>query len=60
MIGGYAGKIAFVDITTGQIKTEVKDEGMARAIPNCCATFYANEGHFSIILNRIEEIWKIF
>jgi pimeloyl-ACP methyl ester carboxylesterase len=33
---------------------------MARTIPDCRATFYANEGHFSIILNRIEEIWKIF
>jgi pimeloyl-ACP methyl ester carboxylesterase len=33
---------------------------MARNIPDCRATFYENEGHFSIILNRIEEIWKIF
>ena len=33
---------------------------MARIIPDCRATFYANEGHFSIILNRIREIWKIF
>ena len=33
---------------------------MAQAIPNCRATFYPDEGHFSIILNRIEEIWKIF
>jgi pimeloyl-ACP methyl ester carboxylesterase len=33
---------------------------MARIIPDCRTTFYANEGHFSIILNRIEEIWKIF
>jgi pimeloyl-ACP methyl ester carboxylesterase len=33
---------------------------MARTIPDCRATFYGNEGHFSIILNRIEEIWKIF
>jgi pimeloyl-ACP methyl ester carboxylesterase len=33
---------------------------MARTIPDCRATFYADEGHFSIILNRIEEIWKIF
>jgi pimeloyl-ACP methyl ester carboxylesterase len=33
---------------------------MAQAIPHCRATFYADEGHFSIILNRIEEIWKIF
>jgi pimeloyl-ACP methyl ester carboxylesterase len=32
----------------------------ARALPDCRATFYENEGHFSIILNRIEEIWKIF
>lgn len=33
---------------------------MAQAIPDCRATFYADEGHFSIILNRIKEIWKIF
>lgn len=33
---------------------------MARAIPDCRAVFYPDEGHFSIILNRIEEIWKIF
>jgi len=33
---------------------------MAKTMPNCRATFYADEGHFSIILNRIEEIWKIF
>jgi pimeloyl-ACP methyl ester carboxylesterase len=33
---------------------------MAKTIPTCRATFYPNEGHFSIILNRIEEIWKIF
>jgi pimeloyl-ACP methyl ester carboxylesterase len=33
---------------------------MAKTIPNCRATFYADEGHFSIILNRIEEIWEIF
>jgi pimeloyl-ACP methyl ester carboxylesterase len=33
---------------------------MAKAIPNCQATFYANEGHFSIILNRIHEKWQIF
>jgi pimeloyl-ACP methyl ester carboxylesterase len=33
---------------------------MARMIPDCRATYYADEGHFSIILNRIEEIWKIF
>jgi len=33
---------------------------MAQAIPDCSATFYPDEGHFSIILNRIEEIWKIF
>ena len=33
---------------------------LAKIIPNCHATFYANEGHFSIILNRIHEIWKIF
>ena len=33
---------------------------MAQTIPICHATFYPDEGHFSIILNRIEEIWKIF
>jgi pimeloyl-ACP methyl ester carboxylesterase len=33
---------------------------MARSIPNCRATFFPDEGHFSIILNRIEEIWQIF
>jgi pimeloyl-ACP methyl ester carboxylesterase len=33
---------------------------MAKTIPDCRATFYPDEGHFSIILNRIEEIWKIF
>ena len=33
---------------------------MAQVIPDCSATFYPDEGHFSIILNRIEEIWKIF
>jgi len=33
---------------------------MAQSIPNCRATFYPDEGHFSIILNRIEEIWQIF
>jgi aldehyde:ferredoxin oxidoreductase len=30
MIGGYAGKMAFVDLTTGEIKTEILDESMAR------------------------------
>jgi pimeloyl-ACP methyl ester carboxylesterase len=33
---------------------------LANTIPNCRATFYADEGHFSIILNRIHEIWRIF
>jgi pimeloyl-ACP methyl ester carboxylesterase len=33
---------------------------MAQMIPGCRATIYSNEGHFSIILNRIAEIWKIF
>jgi pimeloyl-ACP methyl ester carboxylesterase len=33
---------------------------MAQSIPNCRATFFPDEGHFSIILNRIEEIWQIF
>ena len=33
---------------------------MAQSIPNCRVTFFPDEGHFSIILNRIEEIWQIF
>ena len=33
---------------------------MARTIPECRVTFYPDEGHFSIILNRIKEIWQIF
>ena len=33
---------------------------LAKIIPNCRATFYLDEGHFSIILNRIREIWEIF
>jgi pimeloyl-ACP methyl ester carboxylesterase len=33
---------------------------LANTIPNCRSTFYADEGHFSIILNRIHEIWQIF
>jgi pimeloyl-ACP methyl ester carboxylesterase len=33
---------------------------MARIIPGSRAIIYSNEGHFSIILNRIAEIWKIF
>ena len=33
---------------------------LAKIIPDCQATFFAGEGHFSIILNRIEEIWQIF
>jgi pimeloyl-ACP methyl ester carboxylesterase len=33
---------------------------LAKIIPDCRATFFADEGHFSIILNRIEEIWQIF
>jgi len=33
---------------------------MAKIIPDCRATFYPDEGHFSIILNRIGEIWNIF
>ena len=33
---------------------------LAKIIPDCRATFYPDEGHFSIILNRIEEIWQIF
>ncbi|MBW2429698.1 MAG: aldehyde ferredoxin oxidoreductase, partial [Deltaproteobacteria bacterium] len=30
MAGGYAGKIAFVDLTNGEIKTEQLDETLAR------------------------------
>ncbi|MGD9412681.1 MAG: aldehyde ferredoxin oxidoreductase N-terminal domain-containing protein, partial [Desulfobacterales bacterium] len=30
MIGGYAGKMGFVDLTTGEIKVETLDEGLAR------------------------------
>ena len=30
MAGGYAGKIAFIDLTTGEIKTEILDEALAR------------------------------
>ena len=33
---------------------------MAQIIPHCRSTFYPDEGHFSIILNRIFEIWQIF
>jgi pimeloyl-ACP methyl ester carboxylesterase len=33
---------------------------MAQSITNCRATFFPGEGHFSIFLNRIEEIWQIF
>jgi len=33
---------------------------VAETIPACRATFYADEGHFSIILNRMKEIWQIF
>lgn len=28
----------------------------ARAIPNCRAVFYAGEGHFSLVINHMEEI----
>jgi aldehyde:ferredoxin oxidoreductase len=30
MVGGYAGKIGFVDLTRGEIRTEKLDEGLAR------------------------------
>ena len=30
MAGGYAGKIGFVDLTSGEIKIETLDEGLAR------------------------------
>ncbi len=29
----------------------------ASAIPDCKATFYSDEGHFSLIVNRMEEIF---
>ena len=32
----------------------------SETIPDCRATFYKEEGHFSIVLNRMEEIWKPF
>ena len=31
---------------------------MARAIPNCDARFYSEEGHYSTVLNHLEEILK--
>jgi aldehyde:ferredoxin oxidoreductase len=30
MAGGYAGKIGFIDLTTGEIKAEKMDEKLAR------------------------------
>jgi pimeloyl-ACP methyl ester carboxylesterase len=33
---------------------------LANNIPDCRSTFYPDEGHFSIILNRITEIWELF
>ena len=33
---------------------------LANAIPHCHATFYANEGHLSLPLNRLEEILNVF
>jgi len=33
---------------------------IAQTIPKCHATFYPDEGHFSIILNQIHGIWQIF
>jgi pimeloyl-ACP methyl ester carboxylesterase len=32
---------------------------VADAIPNCRATFLADEGHFSVIFNRIEQILRV-
>jgi hypothetical protein len=29
---------------------------MAGAIPNCRATFYQEEGHFSLVFKHLEEI----
>jgi pimeloyl-ACP methyl ester carboxylesterase len=43
-----------------KIVPPVKGHYLANTIPNCRATFYPDEGHFSIILNRIHEIWQIF
>lgn len=37
-----------VPLTMGQYQ--------ARTIPNCRATFYPDEGHFSLVLNHMEEI----
>jgi hypothetical protein len=31
-------------------------EHLARSIPNCRSHFYPGEGHFSIIVNRMQEI----
>ena len=31
---------------------------VARAIPNCKAKFYPQEGHYSTMLNHLEEIFK--
>jgi hypothetical protein len=28
MVDGYAGRIGFVDLTTGEIKTEILDESL--------------------------------
>jgi pimeloyl-ACP methyl ester carboxylesterase len=31
---------------------------LAQALPQCAATFYPDEGHFSVLLNHAQDIWK--
>jgi pimeloyl-ACP methyl ester carboxylesterase len=31
---------------------------LAQTLPHCTATFYPDEGHFSILVNHAQEIWK--
>lgn len=31
---------------------------LAQALPHCTATFYHDEGHFSILVNRAQDIWN--
>jgi pimeloyl-ACP methyl ester carboxylesterase len=33
---------------------------LANTLPNCRAIFYPEEGHFSLIVNRLHEIWETF
>ena len=32
---------------------------LARALPQCQATFYPDDGHFSTFVNHVKDIWKI-